>query len=292
MKSVSFALLLALTWILTPLEASAKDSPGSRFDGMSAIEIEIAAALQNPTAHAWKQQPAVDTPQTGGSPVQFLRFDLVEVKGRPEHQGELPIQGQPKPGPGAGFAQMSVPVQTAQFRLETEAGGLIGYIDLQSPEATPAGLDFLGDLTIPDQPFRVAAAGTDLEGQPFDVAWEQTITPQHLEVRFDPETLVVGSGPTQLGAMVTNNGPAGTFAIDVATNLGLDVSSNFTELELAEGAAVPIVVTVLVPAISSGVLEIVITATATSVTDSQITNFGMAQARTERFEKIFWDSLE
>jgi hypothetical protein len=91
---------------------------------------------------------------------------------------------------------------------------------------------------------------------------------------------------------VTNHGPGGTFALGVGTDLGLDVTSNLSEVGLAEGESAPIVVTVTVPAISSGVLNILVTATATSIADAKITNQGNAVARTEKFEKVFWDGFD
>jgi hypothetical protein len=297
----SWRILKKFAWLASALvycilllsgTAQAQSSSTSPFDGMSAIDIEVAAALLNPAADISGTSQSLDSPQTGASSVHFLQFDFVEVKGRPGHEGELPIPGEPQPGPGTAVAQLSGLAEAVQFRLVDESGALIELVDLQLPEGESLGFAYLGTLTVPSQPFRVAASGNDLDGLSFDVTWDRLFSPQMFEVRFDPELLMVEPGLAELGATVTNHGPTKTFAIDVVNNLGLDVSSNVLQLELAQGQSAPIVVSLDVPAISTGVLSITVTATVTSIDDPQASNHGNALARLERFERVFWNGFD
>jgi len=262
------------------------------FDGMSAIDIAVAARLKKGKPVPHSVATAFDTPSGVVSSVDFFKFDIVELKGRPLHQGELPIPGDPIPGNVIALAELHGPWVTAQFRLVTGADELIENITMNLPDGQTSGVDLLGNFDVPNQPFKVAVSGEDTDGTPFDITRTHVYRPQTVEVRFSPEFQNVEPGIAELSAEITNHGPTETFQISVEDNIGAGVSSDVSEVELAQDESSQIVVTLQVPMISSGVLDIKINATATGKTNSSIQNSGKTTARLERFELVIKDGFE
>ncbi|HET6565295.1 MAG TPA: hypothetical protein VFG52_07775, partial [Xanthomonadales bacterium] len=152
-KFVSTALLLSLAWTLAPLETRADDSPASPFDGMSAIEIKIAAARQQHASAAANPVTGSESPAATSS-IQFLRCDLVELNDHPLHPGEFPIPGEPLPGDALARVEFNQFVHSTAFRLLNESGGLLGNINLSPPANQDNSTSYQGSFTVPAEPYR------------------------------------------------------------------------------------------------------------------------------------------
>ncbi|HET6566144.1 MAG TPA: hypothetical protein VFG52_12085, partial [Xanthomonadales bacterium] len=110
--------------------AQAQQSSTSPYDGMSAIDIMVAAAARKSGSASQPDVPAGTQVATAGSTISFHRFDLVELTGRFQHEGWYPIPGDPLPGTATGLAQMVGTWQSIQFRLVSEANELIHEVAL------------------------------------------------------------------------------------------------------------------------------------------------------------------
>lgn len=292
LKFVSTALLLSLAWTLAPLETRADDSLASPFDGMSAIEIMVAAALEKKASSPTASLSNTETPNGAVLGLDFLACDLVEIKGRDLHEGEFPIPGNPLPGEATALVEFTGFAQSAQFRLVDVAGTPLENISLSPPSEQTASSTYLGNFTVPTQPFRIAAIGLDVSDQAFDITCERLYSPQTVTVRFDAENNIVQAGLNELPALITNHGPANTFLINAVTDLGITANTDLAEIALGEDESQFFTVRLVVPDISSGVLDIVVTATATAESEPSLFNQANSFLRIERFEQLFWDNFE
>ncbi len=259
---------------------------------MSAIDIAVAAKLRNGQTQSASQVQALDRPTGVASPIDFYRFDLVELKGRFLHEGFFPIPGDPLPGTAIGQAVLLGPWESAQFRLVTEADDSIKDIDLKLENDETEGTTLTGTFDVPNQPFKVAVSGIDRDGLAYDITRTQVFRPQTVEIRFSPEFQLVSPGVALLHADITNQGPLDTFQISVEDDKDVGVSSSVPEIELAQDESGSVEFSLQVPAISSGILNITVTATVTGVNNSAVQNSGTTLARLEKFNLLQMDGFE
>jgi hypothetical protein len=292
LKFVLCALLSAFAWILIPTEAHAEDSHSNRFDGMSAIDIAVAAALEKQKHTPESQINAADNVSGSPSSISFAACEIVELKGRFMHEGWYPIPGHPLPGTAVAKAVLLGPWQSAEFRLVDETDQLLGAITLALDEEAPDGMTFLGSFEVPEQPFRFAVSGTDASDELYDVVCSKTYQPQTLEVRFDELFVLAEPGLVPLELNITNHGPAGTFNLSVEDDMGVGASLDDSQLVIGEEETATTTVHLDVPNISVGVLDIVVTATVIRHGESDQGNFGTSQVRVQKFNLIHIDSFE
>lgn len=278
--------------LLISLTAQAQQSKASPYDGMSAIDIRVAAALHQRAEESTGPTPALESAAGAISDLNFLSCDLVEVKGRDLHEGEFPIPGDPLPGQATALVEFNGFATTAQFRLLDETEALLENIELSPPPGQTASSSYLGTFTVPSQPFRIAANGWDLEDQAFDAVCDRLYSPQTVEVRFDVESNIVSAGLNEITGVVINHGAPKRFLISASSDLGIAVNTDITEADVQQGESTPFSVSLIVPDISSGVLDIIITAFATAETDPNLSNKASSLLRIERFENLFWDNFE
>lgn len=259
---------------------------------MSAIDIMVAAAARKSGSASQAGVPAGTEATAAASTVSFHRFDLVELTGRFQHEGWYPIPGDPLPGTATGLAEMVGDWQSIQFRLVSEADELIEEIALTSLAGGAQGPSFVGSFELPQQPFKVAVSGIDGEDSPFDVTWPTVYRPQLLEVRFDSPFGNFEPGPAVLSLKITNHGPADTFLLTAEDDMGVGVAITETELFLEQGATGTADVELVVPAISVGLLDITVSATASSNSDAGRSNSATTLVRTLRYNRVFDSGFE
>lgn len=272
--------------------AQAQHSQGSPFDGMSAIDIRMAATLRQKTEAPFKASTALETTATTASGIEFLRCDLVELKGHPLHPGEFPIPGEPLPGTALARVEFNQFAQSVAFRLLNSTGGLLQPIELNPPENLSASTTFQGSFTVPAEPFRIAATGQDLEDQDFDVSCDRLYSPQTVELKIDPENALVIAGDYELSVLITNHGPQNTFAIGASSDLGISVTPSQELIELGPDESAPFTLSLIIPQISSGVLDIGVMVSATAENNASLTNHAKATLWVERFEAVFRHNFE
>jgi hypothetical protein len=187
--------------------------------------------------------------------VRLLDFAIVELRGRPGHEGLFPIQGDPIAGSSAfGRARLIGPYQTVSFLLLDADGNILSELSLATDDNYAPGT-FYGSFVVPAVPFTIVAAGTDQSGQPFQVApavsplaVPTTVTIEFLPARGEFSPATTGF----IFANVTNNGPSNSFAVAFSDNAGGIVEPNNAVVTLAAGQSRAIELRVKVPASMKG----------------------------------------
>lgn len=257
-------------------------------DGMSAIDIAVAAAQDK------SRQPPPRSAEKAvrDGAVILYSFALVEMQMNSLHPGWSPIPGEPLPGPVTAEAVLLGTWQTAEFRLLDESNKLLRAVTLSRSDEDPSGSQLTGTFELPTQPFKVAVSGVDTSSAAYDIIWPVVHRPQTVELRFAAGFTQAGPGPALLDLAVTNHGPAQAFDLTVSNDMGQGVTIAPARLTLAPGETQNAQVTLGVPAISSGVLDITVTATATGATQSAANNFATTNVRIQRLNLLFEDNFE
>lgn len=206
--------------------------------------------------------------------IRFQDFSFVTLTGRTAHLGYFPIPGQPFTGdPQTVRAQLMGPVSNVTFSFVSEAGDPLQSVSLALGDPNAASTDFVGTVSLPTQPFRVMATGTDVNGLPFQRIFAPLFRPQ--TVKVTPTTLVnkISPGSTSMFTYeVKNGGPDGTFQISATDTAHFLASFAPPTLTLANGATGIVTVTLNVPQSAVQGSFDSITVVATSTTDATVNN--------------------
>ncbi len=173
----------------------------------------------------------------GQSDIYFIKAEFVELGGRPGHQGLFKIQGQPIAGrPAILQASMSASeAKTTEFGLVSEGGELLQKVRMKVTDPDREFLEFTGDVTPPDVPFRIAISGVDSKGmkyQRFDAPLLRTATVQVIP-KLDFDEISPGANKEAVFE-VKNLGPARNFKVMVTDSKRFVTSVKPTELSIAE----------------------------------------------------------
>ena len=256
-------------------------------DGKSAIEIAVTAELQRLKAGIpTKRATARPVTKGGSSSATLLDVQLVELKGRPLHQGEFSIPGDPLVGSVMALATL-YGANSAQFRLVDLAD-----MPIQDITLLPSDVQYNGSFVAPNEPFKIAVSGQDTDNVAFDFIFDQVFTPQIVEVRFEFDIQTVSPGSIDFNVDITNFGSADTFNIVADNDMGFPISTDLSSIPLSQDGSGQIVVTLDLPTLSVGVLNTTLTVTATGVTDPTSTNHGISVAVLERFGLLFRQGFE
>jgi hypothetical protein len=158
----------------------------------------------------------------GQTDIYFIKADFVEVRGRPGHEGFFRIQGQPLSGkPATLEVSLSAgATRTTRFYLANESGKHIQDIRMRAVTSDRQFLELVGDLEPPGVPFRVAVAGEDSSGKPYQRFFSSLFHAETVEVspRMAFDELPAG-GTKHVVFAIRNLGPSRTFKI-TATDSG------------------------------------------------------------------------
>ena len=214
-----------------------------------------------------------------------LDIDLVQIGGRPGHEGSVPTAREPIAGKTARvLASVLGPSDTAEFRIVDSTNHFIQNINLTGKQFTPGIREYAGDVAVPVQPFKIAASGTTRDGSAYDVVGERLFTPQPVALILDP----FSGGRLSPGGTITprfrlvNYGPADTFNFTASDNLGiLRYMITPSSAMLGTGEAMDITVEVSAGSdLRQGIVPKV-TFTATSASNASITNSFTARVMLE-----------
>lgn len=203
---------------------------------------------------------------------------IMEMVGRPGHEGLFPIQGQPIVGAKAivqarvdGFADK------VNLILRDSGGHLLSKIQMIVPPADKVvGGTYFADIVIPAVPFTMSISGEDQENNEFEGIPEQPSanTPQVFDVRIIPTIYEIPPNvPLYFSVRVTNYGALDTFSVSLTSDVGGTVEpvSKNINLNINQSAEIQFLYTA--PAnIEAGFDYITLTATASSVAPNGATN--------------------
>lgn len=257
--------------------------PGVKFTNISS---GIFMTIDNPESGKWRVSISgsgkFNIAAKANSPLDLYIFEFVEKITLRGWDSYAPISGQPTTGASAtGKATLIGPFKTAMFHLVDDAGNIVQAIDF-SPELPGApSSPFVGPITLPNTPFRIAVSGVDANGTEYERLFSNLFQAQSVEVIIDPTTnfLELPSGATTTFKFnVHNLGDAGTFQIAAADNLGFAQPPNPNQLTLGTGETKSFQVDVAVPAGVANGASLSLTVTATSATNPDLANSAVVTA--------------
>jgi len=203
------------------------------------------------------------------APPQVIDISIVEVAGRPGHQGQFPIQGDPVAGTQAvARTRLSGPASNLSLILRDSSRRTISVMPItDQPATTLPPLTYYTSVAVPTAPFTMSVGGTDSTGLPFEVtaAAAPVFAPQTFALRLIPTVGEVPTGlPLFFTAQLTNYGPADTFTISLTSDAGgvVQPTSATISLHTSETAGVQFEYTA--PMSLANVLGVTMTAWASS----------------------------
>jgi hypothetical protein len=218
------------------------------------------------------------------SEIYFIQSEFVHEGGRPGHEGLFRIPGQPVAGRPATL-QVSLsakPTLTTQFFLAGEDGARIQEVRLRRTNLDHGFLEFVGEVELPVKPFRVAVAGSDAGGHPYERFFAGLYHAESVEVlpvrEFDELT---PASVAEAKFTVRNIGAPRTFKITVTDTRGFVGGAEPRELALGADESGTVRVHLKVPAAAAEGTEddVVIVAASTSgpaTSNSAIAHFSVA----------------
>jgi hypothetical protein len=171
----------------------------------------------------------------------LIATEFVERGGRPGHEGFFRIQGQPIAGaPATLRVRLSSGPKNPAFQLIAVSGRVLQPIELQAVDAE----EFIGSVTLPSEPFRLRATGTDESGAAFQRVSATLFHAEQIQV-IPPavETLAVGVA-TPVTFTIRNLGAAVRLTLTATDGHGQVLTVQPSTLQLgsaSEGAATVIV---------------------------------------------------
>jgi hypothetical protein len=203
------------------------------------------------------------------SDIFFVSVEFVRPGGRPGHQGLFQIPGEPIAGtPATLEASLSAAAtKSTEFSLVNENGQFLQELPLHAVNADREFLEFVGTVNLPSVPFRVAVAGIDSNGKPYQRFFPRSFHAESVEVlgKLDFDDLRPG-GTRHAAFTVRNIGAARTFNITVSDGHQFVSNVEPKQLSLAANQSATVRVELTVPpSITPGIGDdLVIVAASTS----------------------------
>jgi hypothetical protein len=223
------------------------------------------------------------------SDLYFIDVEFVKKGGRPGHEGLFRIQGQPVTGtPGTLQASLSASgTKTTEFYLVAETGQTIQKLQMQAVNSDREFLEFVGDVNLPVQPFRVAVIGRDSNGQQYQRFFSSLFHAESVEVSARPAFDELSPGSTkQVAFTVRNLAFPRTFRMTVTDARRFVSKVEPRELALRAGESGTVRVDLTVPAeTTAGFEEDIVFVTASiegpPTSNSSVVHFSVSSGNTQ-----------
>ena len=234
--------------------------------------------VDSPDKGAWR----VDLSGTGrfwlrvevNSELYLLTAGFMYLGGRPGHEGYFRIPDQPLFGrPQLLRVTLSGALQSAEFRFVSASGDTLEPFRMEAGASSGDDHEYMGTVTLPPQPFRVAVSGRDGNG----LAFERWYLPQfhattvQIQVPDIPDEIAAGS-THQLAFIVNNYGASDTFQVVAVDSMGTILQAQPAQLTLAPNASATVNVPLQIPAGKPAATSVTVTMTVASVSNPEITN--------------------
>jgi von Willebrand factor A domain-containing protein 7 len=185
------------------------------------------------------------------SDIFFVRVEFVKKGGRPGHEGLFRIQGQPLVGtPATLQASLSASAtKTTEFYLVNEQGQTIQKLQMDAVNSDRQFLEFVGSVSLPNVPFRVAVIGRDSNDRQYQRFFASLFHAESAEVSANPDSDELSPGSTrQVAFKVRNIGSPRTFKITATDTHKFLTKAEPKELALGAGESGTVQVELTVPA--------------------------------------------
>jgi hypothetical protein len=207
----------------------------------------------------------------------IIDIAVVEVLGRPGHEGFFPIQGDPIVGSLATVrARLAGAANGVTLNLRAPGGALIGQLSMIAAPADtwPAGTYFT-EIQVPTVPFALSVSGTDASGSSFEIApsGAGAVSPQAVALRLLPTVAELPAGvPLYVTVQATNYGASNTFTLALTGSAGATVAPATVSVKLDSNQTTGRQFQVTLPANVSGAFTLTLTAKAASTAPAGSTN--------------------
>lgn len=214
----------------------------------------------------------VAPPSTIAAAPELLDTSIVEIAGRPGHQGFFPIQGLPIQGTTA-IARVRLDGSAAGVTLNVRGSGgaLLSTIPMLIPaQGSAVTGSYFAEFTVPTVPFSLTVSGIDASGTSFQVPAPSaavTLSPQTLDVRIIPTVAELAPGlPALFTVLVTNRGAAGIITVVLTSDTDGTVTPTSTQLSLDAQQAKGVSFTFTPPSTTAALTTVTMKATASRTT--------------------------
>lgn len=213
---------------------------------------------------------------TGNTTLRIERFEFVEMKGQLFHEALYALDGQPVLGTAVtALANLSGALNTTRFVLADAAGYILKDIVLSQGNSYAAPEDFVGDIELPSESFRLYVMGTDSAGYNYLRAFPSMFTGQTVEVKpmlYESEFTMTAGEMSSVSFEVTNRGLDNNFNISATDDHGFVKSVSDTSITLASGASAQVDVQVEPPVDMPADTNVVLTLVATGTNGTSTEN--------------------
>lgn len=237
----------------TGSEVGASDADAS----VTVLSTGRIVTVSSPAPGTWRLEVtgsgSLSASVMGNSALQLGPVAFVERRGRLEHEGLFPINGQPVLGDTQLMrARLLGAVASVRFEAVSASGAPLGDLTLAAGDVDAAADEYVGQVGLPSERFRVYARGVDINGREFVRAFPALFGGQSVRVRPVADGVQLALGQTTPVAFdVTNLGAVGTFLITAADDAGFALGVSPSSLALDAGATGRVTVNVTVPAVTS-----------------------------------------
>ena len=212
---------------------------------------------------------------SGVSDIFMVEVEFVHLAGRPGHEGYFRIPGQPVAGESAMLrVELSGKTRNVQFHLISPEAKTLQPVTLKADSAGSDESEYLGELSLPATPFRLAVTGEDESGHSFERVFSSLFHAETVEVTpLDPSLEDLSAGKTvPIRFKIRNAGAARNFRILAVDTKNFLASHEPQVLSLAGGESREVPVELNIPANTPGYTRDTVIITATSTSEPVTTN--------------------
>ncbi|HXH50475.1 MAG TPA: hypothetical protein VNM47_14120 [Terriglobia bacterium] len=217
---------------------------------------------------------------SGVSEIFMIDAEFVHLAGRPGHEGYFRIPGQPVAGdPAMLRVELSGKTRNVQFHLVSPEAKTLQTVTMKADSDGSDESEYLGELSLPESPFRLAVTGEDENGHPFERVFPSLFHRETVEVTpLDPGLEDLPAGKTvPIRFKIRNAGAAREFRILAVDTKNFITSHEPLLVSLAGGESREVPVELNIPANTPGYTRDTVIITATSTSEPVTTNSAVVE---------------
>jgi len=229
-----------------PVDLQSSSEPIAYFTAPSvtnSTSMGFQLAIKDDKGAASSEEINIEVVPVASSDLDVKLIALEYFESNPEedsHADYFPVAGPPVANEEIlCVATLSGLIADVSFELRDPSGNVIGFASLtRMGESSNPPFDYGGIVTIPDEPFLVAAVGNTYDGQVFEVISSTLIAPERYRVFFLPALADLATGEQlSVELLIENGGDSDTFDVELSDPYGLlGVSGNTPRsVEIASG---------------------------------------------------------